>query len=525
VPPTIFAFPFLILAGYAGQIADRFSKTRVLQVTKAFEILFMLAVVGAMVAGVGGLATPALLLLATQTSLLSPAKFGIVPEMIADAQIVRANGLLGLTTCAAIVIGTMFYTDWKREPLHMGLILLGSAIAGSIVSLKIRKMPAAQPAERFHWNPFHEVTEGLRRLRAEKHLALSVCGLAWLWFAGVLFEKAALSAGHSATLLAAGVGLGSLAAGALSGNYIELALVPVGSFLMGLFSVELAITTNHDASILCLFLVGCGAGLYAVPLYAVLQKRASAAEKGRILATNNFVDAVAMIVASGVLSLLPDQRGIVLVLGAVMLLGSCFIVQRMPECVVRFILWCAASLLFRIRMDGDQNIPRTGSALLVSNHVSYADAVLVGCLTRRRTIHFMIWKPIFDVPVANYFFRTLQAIPIDAASPKSTVRALRAARAQLADGELVGIFPEGEISRTGEIRSFERGFEKILQNSGVPVIPIRIDGLYGHPFSCRGGAPFHSWQKLWRPIVTVRAGAPIRDPISPVELREAVVRL
>jgi hypothetical protein len=137
----------------------------------------------------------------------------------------------------------------------------------------------------------------------------------------------------------------------------------------------------------------------------------------------------------------------------------------------------------------------------------------------------MIWKPIFDIPIANYFFRTMQAIPIDAASPKSTVRAIRAARAQLANGELVGIFPEGEITRTGEIRSFERGFEKILRESGAPVIPIRIDGLYGHPFSCMGGAPFHSWQKLWRPFVTVRVGAPILEPVSPVELREAVVRV
>jgi 1-acyl-sn-glycerol-3-phosphate acyltransferase len=276
--------------------------------------------------------------------------------------------------------------------------------------------------------------------------------------------------------------------------------------------------------------VGFGAGLFAVPLNAFLQEEAGATEKGRILATNNFANMLGVIAASGVLYTLHDRLrwgagGIILALGAVMLPASFYIVSRMPECVVRFILWCTANALFRIHIEGAENIPPAGAALLVSNHISYADAVLVGCLTRRKTIHFMMWKPIFDVPIANYFFRVLQAIPIDASSPKTTVRAIRAARAELEKGGFVGIFPEGSISRTGEVFSFERGFEKILQGADAPLIPIRIEGLYGHPFSCKGGAPFQSWQKLWRPRVTVRVGAPIRGSISPGELREAVVRV
>jgi 1-acyl-sn-glycerol-3-phosphate acyltransferase len=208
-----------------------------------------------------------------------------------------------------------------------------------------------------------------------------------------------------------------------------------------------------------------------------------------------------------------------------MLLASAILTINMPETVVRLILWCVVMTLFRIRLEGRENIPRTGGALLVSNHISYADAVLVGCTTRLRTVHFLMWQPIFDVPAANYFFRVLQAIPIDAASPKSTVRALRAAREQLQRGELVGMFPEGSISRTGEIERFERGFEKILQGTGAPVIPIHIDGLYGHPFSCKRGSPFRSWEKLWRPIVTVRVGAPIRGSLTGVELRQSVANL
>ena len=189
-----------------------------------------------------------------------------------------------------------------------------------------------------------------------------------------------------------------------------------------------------------------------------------------------------------------------------------------------FILWCVATVTFRIRVEGAENIPQTGGALLVCNHISYADAVMMGYPTSR-IVRFLLWKPIYDVPVCNYVFRKLRAIPIDAASPKTTVRALQAARAELAKGELVAIFPEGAISRDGELGPFERGFEKILHGSSVPVIPMNVGGLYGHPLSCRGGAPFKSWQKLWRPKVTVRIGTPVYRRVTPEELRQIVADL
>jgi 1-acyl-sn-glycerol-3-phosphate acyltransferase len=192
--------------------------------------------------------------------------------------------------------------------------------------------------------------------------------------------------------------------------------------------------------------------------------------------------------------------------------------------LVRFVLWCAANVLFRIRVEGAENIPRTGGALLVSNHISYADSVLVGYPTPR-IVRFLMWRPIYQAPLFNYFFRVLRAIPIDAASPKSTVRALRAAHAELAGGELVAIFPEGSIARNGEIGAFERGFERILAGTDCPVIPMNVSGLYGHPLSCRGGGPFRSWQKLWRPEVAVRIGPPVHQRLSPAQLRQIVADL
>jgi len=192
--------------------------------------------------------------------------------------------------------------------------------------------------------------------------------------------------------------------------------------------------------------------------------------------------------------------------------------------LVRFVLWCAATSLFRIRIEGAAHIPRTGGALLVANHISYADSVLVG-YTTPRIVRFLMWQPIYEAPVFNYFFRVLRAIPIDEKSPKATIRALRAARAELAAGELVAIFPEGLISRNGDIGPFERGFERILDGIDVPIIPMHVSGLYGHPLSCRGGGPFRSWQKLWRPTVRIRIGPPLHERVSPDQLRQIVVEL
>jgi 1-acyl-sn-glycerol-3-phosphate acyltransferase len=198
--------------------------------------------------------------------------------------------------------------------------------------------------------------------------------------------------------------------------------------------------------------------------------------------------------------------------------------RRMATRLFRFVLWCAATLMFRIRVEGAENIPRAGAALLVSNHISYADAVLVG-YTTPRIVRFLMWQPIYEMPVCNYFFRLMRSIPIDSASPKTTLRALRAARTELTGGELVAIFPEGFITRNGDLGPFERGYERILDGTGAPIIPMHVSGLYGHPLSCCGGAPFKSWQKLWRPKATVRIGPPVHQPLSPAELRQIVADL
>ena len=196
----------------------------------------------------------------------------------------------------------------------------------------------------------------------------------------------------------------------------------------------------------------------------------------------------------------------------------------MPYMLTRFFLWCVINTLFRIKVEGAENIPSAGGGLLASNHLSYADSVLVGMPTRR-IVRFIMWQPIYDAPVFNYFFRVLLAIPINESSPKGIIRAVRATRTELANGELVAIFPEGSISRDGKLGTFERGYVKMLEGHSAPIIPMFVDGVWGHPLSCCGGGVFKSWKKVWRPVVSVRIGKPIYERVPPEELREIILAL
>jgi acyl-[acyl-carrier-protein]-phospholipid O-acyltransferase/long-chain-fatty-acid--[acyl-carrier-protein] ligase len=200
------------------------------------------------------------------------------------------------------------------------------------------------------------------------------------------------------------------------------------------------------------------------------------------------------------------------------------ILNRIPAMTVRLILACVAKILFRIRIEGAERIPRRGGALLVANHVSYADSVLIGYPTGRIP-RFLIWEPIYEARIARIFFDILHAIPIREDSPKKALRALRRARQELLSGELVAIFPEGAITRTGELLPFLRGFEKVTEGSDAPIIPMHIGGLYGHPLSLKDGKLFSSWSMAWRPVITIRVGEPVYGSITPEELRERVLEL
>lgn len=543
---AVFVLPYLLFAGHAGQIADRFSKTRVLQITKALEIVTMLLGLSALLMNRIELLLGVLFLLATQANFFSPAKYGILPEMMSEAELTAGNGLVEFSTLAAIVLGTSFGSFlialWKNDPWKLGGTLLGIAIAGSLCSFGITRVQASGSSEPFHWNPFYEIWLGWQRLRQNRALALTILGLSYFWFAGALFQMAVLLVGSEVlhvsdvrigllvTALALGIGFGSIAAGWISREHIELGLVPLGCVLLGLFSMVLSVTRSYAWDAVWLLAVGASGGMFFVPLNAFLQERAGAQEKGRMLATNNFANMLGIVLASGILWLLHDglhwgAAAIIGALGAVTVIATLYVVYVLLANSLRVALVGASRLLFRIRVVGRERIPAEGGALLVPNHVSYADAVLVGCATHR-FVRFLMWKPYFDLKFGRPFFKALEAIPINPGAPKEMLRALHEASEELNRGELICIFPEGGLTRTGHVQAFERGVERLIKHSrGIPIIPIYLDGLWNHPLSANGARGLRDWLAALRHRVTVMIGEPVEGPISASELRQKVMEL
>ena len=370
---VLFVSPFLLFAGPAGQIADRFSKTRVLQITKLCEIAVMIFGTIALVAHNMAMLMAVLFCVSLQANFASPAKYGILPEISGQEQLTRANGLVELSTFAAILLGTgagaILFAHSKDTPLYMGAALIGLAVIGSLASLGITRTPAAGSSEPFHLNPFHEIRAGTRSLQGNRAMWLTVLGNAYFWFIGALVQNAVLlfriealradeqTAGFLVGALAAGIGVGSLMAGFLSGDRIELGIVPVGSVLISFFAIATAMTSSVLWALLWLTGLGLAGGLFIVPLNAYLQDRADPREKGRIMTTNNFISMVGVLLASAALPLLHDLLGlaassILLMVGAFTLILTIGAIVLIPRKALRHILPAPLQKMFRIHTVG-----------------------------------------------------------------------------------------------------------------------------------------------------------------------------
>jgi len=263
---------------------------------------------------------------------------------------------------------------------------------------------------------------------------------------------------------------------------VELGLVPLGGILMSALSIGLyAARGSYAVSSVVLAGLGVASGLFIVPLNAYLQQRAGVNEKGRVIATNNIYNTVGLLLASGVLWLFHDRLGIgpdrlILAFGFVTLLVTVYIVTVVDDFLIRFVLWMLTYTVFRIRIEGQANVPFRGPALLVANHMSHVDGFLIGACVQR-FIRFMVWKPYYEIKTLNWFFRKTKAIPVGTGSRRDIVEAIRAARKELESGHIVCIFAEGAISRTGNMLPFKRGMEKIVEGLDVPVIPVHLDRL------------------------------------------------
>ena len=543
---ALFILPYLLFSGYAGHLADAFAKRRVLIAVKACEIAVMGLGALAFLAGSVEALLAVLFLMATQSAFFSPAKYGILPEIFSERELSRANGLGEMATFLVIILGTtaggLIFAIWADGLVRVGLLLVAVAALGVAASFGIPRVPGPVARKPLSLSPFSEIARGLGEVRRSRGLALAIAGITVFWFLGALLQLDTILLGKEVmglddartgllqAALGIGIAIGSLAAGRLSGEKIELGLVPLGGLGLAVGALLLAFATpSFAAAAASLAFLGFSGGLFIVPLNAFLQHKAGAASRGRLVATNNFVNMVGILVASGTFWLLRGVLGIeadhiVLLMGLGTLAGAAYAFYRLPGFFIRFTVWLLTHAAFRIRLVGREHVPERGPALLVCNHLSFVDGLLVGACVQR-FVRFLANRHYYEKPALRWLLRAMHVIPVSERRPKDIVRALARARAALGAGHVVCIFAEGAISRTGNPLAFRPGLERIIAGLDVPVIPVNLDRVWGSIFSFKGGRFFRKWLERLPYPVTVSFGAPLPATAAPWQVRQAVLEL
>ena len=542
--PAVFTVPALLFSGYSGHLADRVSKRSVLIGVKVFEIAVMLFGLATLATGWTGGMLLVVFLMGLHATVFSPAKYGIVPEMLPDRDLSRGNALLEMSTFVSIVLGIagggLLFAVWRHAAWRIGAVTAAIALAGFLSSLRITRVAPSGARQPFQVNPFGEIGESIRHLVGDKPLWLAVLGVSYFWFAGVLLkinlQYFGLDVLHASdngvsllwAFLAIGIGAGNLLAGRLSGDKVELGLVPLGAILMSVFAFGTCLAGGSlPWAAVMVSLMALSSGLFVVPLYAYIQQRSGRQEKGRVLATNNFLQTIGMLMAAALMLALHTRLDIgageiLLGFSVATLLVAVYILTVVPDYFVRFVLWLATHSVFRIRIAGQENVPFRGPALIVSNHMSQIDGLLIGACVQR-FIRFLVWKPYYETRWLNWFMRLAKAIPVG--SGREALESIRTARQELADGHVVCIFAEGSITRTGNLLPFKRGMERIAEGMEAPIIPVHLDGLWGSIFSFERGRFLRKWPKRIPYPVTVSFGAPMPARSTAQEVRQAIQEL
>ena len=543
---TVFILPFFLFSGYAGYLADVRNKRSVLIGTKSLEIISMLLAIFALYVQDLRFMLAVLFLMALQSTLFSPAKYGILPEMVPDKDLSRANALVQMSTNVAIILGTWLGGEmlvaWKGRTWLIGSVLAVIAVGGFLTSFGISRVRDPETKKPFQLNPWAEIFHGLRRIYSDKPLWLTVLGISYFWFLGallqlvtILFARDVLVVGEEwtarlITFLGVGIGVGSLAAGRLSGDKVELGLTPLGSIGMGFAAIWLAASgSSYLQAGIAMSLLGFTAGLFIVPLNSLLQQKSGADERGRLIAANNFLSMIGILLASGALyvssdvfRMAPDR--IIFVFGLVTFAVTIYILATVPDFLIRFCLWLFAHTFYNIRIIGQQHVPFRGPALLVSNHVSYVDGFLVGgCV--QRFIRFLVYRPYYEMKALNWILRRMNTIPIQGGDPERVAESIELAREQLRQGHIICIFAEGSITRTGGMLPFKRGLERIIKGLDAPIIPVNLDRLWGSIFSFKEGRFLLRWPERFPRRVTVSFGPPLASAATAEDVRQAVMEL
>jgi len=568
---AVFIAPFLLFSATSGQLADKYDKALMTRLVKNLEIVIMvLAAVGLFTTNVA-LMLGCIFLLGLHSTLFGPVKYAYLPQHLDERELTGGNGMIEMGTFVAILLGNLAggllialpEGGWLSGAQSVAVVSLVLALLGRAVSQWVPATPASAPELKINWNPVTETTANLKL--AHGHLAVfrSLLGISWMWFFGVVFlaqfpsfAKDVLHGDeHVASLLlvvfSVGIGAGSLLTETLSRRHVEIGLVPLGAIGMTLFAADLyfassglpgvpsqtvsAFLANHAhwRVLFDLFALSLSAGLYSVPMYALIQLRAPASHRARIIAANNILNALFMIASSVIVGALlaagftiPQVFGLTALAN---LLVALYIFLLVPEYLLRFVAFIASRIVYRFQVRGDEHIPTEGPAIIACNHVSFVDAVLLMAASPR-PIRFVMDQRIFRIPVLGWLFKLGKAIPVASQKddPVAYAAAFEAADKVLADGDLLGIFPEGAITSDGRLQPFRGGIMKILERRPVPVVPVALQNLWGSFFSrAEGGtAMVKPFRRGLFSRVGLVAGAALPAPdVNPEALHTQVSRL
>ncbi len=516
----LFILPFVVFSGLAGQLADRYDKISVMRAVKVLEVAIMgIATFGFATHNIYALLS-ALFLMGVHSTFFAPAKYGLLPAVLESNELVGGNALLEMGTFAAILLGQSLAGPIAAtgSTAIIGPTLFAVAAFGLLASFKIPKMSPAAPQLTLDWNLWRSTIQNLSVAHQDRIVFLAILGISWYWIYGIIvlaqmpIYASMIIRGPELTVtllmfgFTLGIAAGSLLCERLSGGRLEIGLVPLGSLLMTVFGIDLYFSTPQLVSnvtrqisvvladwttwhiLMDLMMIGLSGGLYIVPLYALVQRRTPIKVMSRVIAANSIWNAVFMVVAS-LFGALLIQHGMsvpeLLLTCAILNFGvTAVIYSRVPEFLLRLLAWILMHLVYRVQVEGLENVPRRGAALVVCNHVSYVDALVLSAAVNR-PMRFVMESSIFKTPILNSIFTGMKAIPVASAQEDRVIReaAFEQVSAALTEGHVVCIFPEGKLTRNGEVDTFRPGVMRILATNPVPVIPMALCGLWGSIFS------------------------------------------
>ncbi len=568
---VIFILPFFLFSATAGQLADRYPKDLLIRRIKFCEILIMLLATAGFYLGEPLVLLGILFLMGTQSAFFGPIKYSLLPQILAPHELVKGNGLVSMATFVSILLGSLCggiliaVSDWSfaGQAIQGWMMVAAMVITMAVIGYWVaRQIPAATPAAPdldIDHNIVRQTLRNMGYVRENIVVFRAILGVSWFWFFGSVMLaqlppliKEALSGNETVatlvfTLFSVGVGVGSLLCDKLSDRRVEIGLVPLGSIGLTLFAADIFFSSRalepvmglvgvgeflaRDGSwrfVADVLLIGIFGGLYIVPLSALIQQRSKPEHRSRVIAGGNILNALFMVLAGiysiGLLSAGLSVAQLILVTAVLNAVVALYIFLLVPEFLLRFAAWVLVHTIYRLKVNDLENIPDEGPALLVCNHVSFIDALVVGG-SITRPVRFVMYHKIFNMPIAKWLFKTAKTIPIAPAKedPALLERAFERIAEELDAGEVVCIFPEGAITHDGQLQEFRSGVERILARNPVPVVPMALKGLWGSFFSRSDGGAFRGPMRKFLARIELNIGAAIPpDEVTAASLQEVV---